>query len=565
MNETVLLGLMPYWNPLIPPMGIACLKSYLEASGVHVKVIDLNIEPQFQEIQDRYFKSLMEYIPPEKQGNSLNIGMDVISGHLMAHQNHSDKNTYNQLIKQIVYNTFFTQLTDGQVQYLSEFMETFYTQLNEYLSAILEKEKPSVLGLSVYNTTLPASLFAFKLAKQFNPTIRTVMGGGIFSGDMDIHSPNYKNFLGRTPYIDKIIVGEGEQLLLKYLRNELPPEQRVYTLENLENPVMDLSNALLPDFTGLHIPYYTMVPSYTSRSCPFNCSFCSEKVLWGKYRKKNAPQIADELEELHRLHHAQLFLMTDSLLNPVVDELSNEMIKRNLSLYWDGYLRVDEKACNPDITFQWRRGGFYRARLGLESGSPNVLEAMGKKITPAQIKNAVSSLAHAGIKTTSYWVIGHPGETEEDFQQTLDLIEEMKDDLYEADCNPFHYHLTGQVGSDQWADEKRSRLLYPEEMNEMLMLQTWVLDVPPSREEIYSRVNRFVKHCEKLGIPNPYTLQTIYQADERWKSLHVNAAPSLVEFLNVKNNAAAFIDENLKIKKIVAGTVEIKDEGDWAF
>ena len=74
------------------------------------------------------------------------------------------------------------------------------------------------------------------------------------------------------------------------------------------------------------------------------------------------------------------------------------------------------------------------------------------KITTEQIKSAVASLAKAGIKTTTYWIAGYPGETEEDFQQTLDLIEEMKNDIYEAEANPFWYYLNALVKSDEWAN-----------------------------------------------------------------------------------------------------------------
>ena len=190
---------------------------------------------------------------------------------------------------------------------------------------------------------------------------------------------------------------------------------------------------------------------------------------------------------------------------------------------------------------------------------------MGKKITPAQIREAVSALAQAGIKTTTYWVIGYPGETEEDFQQTLDLVEEMKDDLYEADCNPFAYFLTGQVESDRWAEKNRSRLLYPPEARDMLMLQTWILDTPPSREETYDRLNRFVAHCRALGIPNPYSLRDIYRADERWRKLHANAVPPLAEFLDAKNKGITPIDENKRVKKIVLSQTIPEITGDWGF
>ncbi|HLP47720.1 MAG TPA: radical SAM protein, partial [Candidatus Kapabacteria bacterium] len=311
--------------------------------------------------------------------------------------------------------------------------------------------------------------------------------------------------------------------------------------------------------------YYPSLAAYTSRSCPFQCTFCSEVIMWGKYRKKKAAKVVAELKTLSEKYGEQLFVMSDSLLNPIVTELADEFIKTNLSIYWDGYLRADNPVCNTDNTMLWRRGGFYRARLGLESGSERILKAMGKKITPQQLKTAVSSLAYAGIKTTTYWVIGYPGETEEDFQQTLNLIEELKDDIYEADCNPFIYYLSGQVNSHVWGSQGKSILLYPENAREMLIIQTWILDGLPTREETFQRIKRFVRHSRDIGIPNPYSMQEIYEADERWKKLHKNAVPSLVEFQANKDSGRPFIDECKHIKKTVSAEKIKIDEGGWGF
>jgi radical SAM superfamily enzyme YgiQ (UPF0313 family) len=208
----------------------------------------------------------------------------------------------------------------------------------------------------------------------------------------------------------------------------------------------------------------------------------------------------------------------------------------------EGYISV----CDVNNTLLWRRAGFYRARLGLESGSRHLLDLMGKKTTPEQMKTAVSSLAYAGIKTTSYWVVGHPGETEADFQQTLKLLEELKDDLYEADCTPFQYFLTGQSNSHNWKKKHKSVPLYHPDSRDMLMVQTWILEAKPSRQEIYERVSRFVRHCQNLGIPNPYSLKDTYKADKRWKKLQPNAVPELLEFSKTVN-----IAENRGDKKIL--------------
>ncbi len=230
-----------------------------------------------------------------------------------------------------------------------------------------------------------------------------------------------------------------------------------------------------------------------------------------------------------------------------------------MSCYYVGYLRVCDEACNIENTMQWRRGGFYRARLGVESGSQHVLDMMSKGITVEQIKGTISTLAMAGIKTTVYIVIGHPGETEEDFQASLDLMEELKNDIWEAECNPFNYYYSNQNSEDFWASKRR--LLYPEYATDMLIAQTWTLDIEPQREEVYNRMGRFVQHCDKLGIPNPYSIEEIYKADERWKKLHKNAVPSEVELKDPNN----FVDECKYVQDLVMVKSSIKNDSDFNF
>jgi hypothetical protein len=547
-KEKILLALLPFWDPQIPPLGIVSLKTFLQENGYNIKTVDANILEEFSEIHHRYFTILEEFIPADQQGNFHNVGQDVMRNHMMSHIHYQDENDYIDLVKTLVYKTFYAEITGPGVRGLNQTLQDFYHALEQYFLDLLVREEPEILGLSVYRGNLAASMFALRLTRRHYPHIKTVMGGAVLAGELAVGSENLEYFLEKAPYIDKIIAGEGEILFLKYLRGELPEAQRVYTLEHIGGETLDLNRPtpIVPDFSDLDLGFYPHLPAYASRSCPFQCSFCTETVYWGKYRKKNASQVVEEMTALYRQHKSQLFLMCDSLLNPVINDLADALVESGLSLYWDGYLRADPRVCDRDGTLQWRRGGFYRARLGIESGSPHVLELMGKKISPEQIKTAVSSLADAGIKTTTYWVIGHPGETEADFQQTLDILEEMRDDIYEAWCSPFNYYKTGQVDSQRWAG--KSRLLYPPAAKDMLVVQTWTPRVEPSREETYSRMNRFVRHCKKLGVPNPYSLLEFYHADERWKKLHKNAVPSLVEF----ENKDVYLDENKTVKRVIA-------------
>jgi radical SAM superfamily enzyme YgiQ (UPF0313 family) len=546
-REKILLVLLPFWSTLMPPLGIAALKSYLQQYNYDVTVIDANTEDQFKELQEKYFNTLKGYIPPGRQGNFYNVGNDVLRNHMMAHLHYDDETGYNRLIKIIIYQTYFTDISEPHVKELDEILCEFYSRLEHYLIALIQEEGPTVLGLSVFEDTLPASLFSFKITKEKYPHIRTVIGGGVFTSRMAVGSPNWQLFLEKTPYIDKILVGEGEILFRKYLAGELPPSQKVATLEEINGETLDLSTVGVPDFSGLNMEYYLYQGTYTSRGCPFQCSFCSETVFWRNYRKKDAKQIVREMMHLYRQYDSQLFLMGDSLLNPIVNDLAGELLDTDTAIYWDGYIRADRHVCDLENTRMWRRAGFYRARLGIESGSQHVLDLMDKKIRVQQVKDALASLAHAGIKTTTYWVIGHPGETEEDFRMTLDFIEELKDCIYEVDCNPFEYYLAGQAHSPRWVGEHKHLSVYPGSAKDMLIIQTYTLDCQPSREETYKRVSRFIQHCKQLGIPNPYSLYDIFKADERWKAIHKNAVPAAAEF----KGSRTYIDECKHVQDIL--------------
>jgi hypothetical protein len=95
----------------------------------------------------------------------------------------------------------------------------------------------------------------------------------------------------------------------------------------------------------------------------------------------------------------------------------------------------------------------------------------------------------------------------------------------------------------------------------MLLTQTWSLHLEPSREEIYERVFRFTRHCDKLGIPNAYSVSDLYKADERWKKLHVNAVPSLIEVADMARDYR----EGIRIERLKPVENVREDDGDFGF
>lgn len=544
MNK-IILSLLPYWTPQIPPLGISALKSFLLDYYDNIKTFDFNIDEDLRENYDEYFNYIKPHCEVYLNGSFYNIGHDVLQNHMMAFLNKTDDEAYCKLVKVLIYNTFYIDVNDDFVEFLNQIIHRMFDNMRKQIIKLIDIENPDVFGLSVYKGNLPLSLYAFKIIKSEFPNIITVMGGAVFAQTLNIKSPDFKYFLNKYGnYIDKIIVGEGELLFLKALQESDNKDKKVYLQTDIDNKLYDISSAKIPDFSDLNMEFYPTISTYTSRSCPFQCNFCTETMYWGEYRKKPDTQIVNDLISLNANYGSKLFLLCDSLINPIISNLSKGINERKLDYYWDGYLRIDKNSINADEVYKWRKGGFYRARIGIESGSEDVLKKMNKNISIDSIKRTLINLANHGIKTTTYWIVGYPEETLEDFNKTLKLIDELSDYIYEAHCNPFGYYYDGQPNSNNWADYRET--LYPEWSKEMLLTQTWTLNLEPTREETYNRLQIFAEHCAKLGIANPYSLYEINKADDRWKSIHFNAVPPLVQFKN-KN---AIIKDEFKDNKI---------------
>ena len=101
-QKKVLLLLLPFWDPQIPPLGIACLKSYLSNHDFPVKTADANVEEKLRECRERYYHVLKENVPENKRKHLYNIGHEVLKNHMMAHLHNENEKNYRELVKIVV-------------------------------------------------------------------------------------------------------------------------------------------------------------------------------------------------------------------------------------------------------------------------------------------------------------------------------------------------------------------------------------------------------------------------------------------------------------------------------
>src|SRR6185369_12091451 len=138
---------------------------------------------------------------------------------------------------------------------------------------------------------------------------------------------------------------------------------------DLNGEPLDMKKVPSPNFSDFNLSNYYHLTIEGARSCPFQCSFCSETIQWGDYRKKPADLFADQVIELAKRYHNKSFFLGDSLMNPYIFQFSNALLEKRADVLYDGYLRADKPVMWRDKVKLWARSGLYRARLGIESAA----------------------------------------------------------------------------------------------------------------------------------------------------------------------------------------------------
>jgi len=168
----------------------------------------------------------------------------------------------------------------------------------------------------------------------------------------------------------------------------------------------------------------TVVPFSMTYGCPFNCGFCNFAQLG--MTEKSMDVAFQELRDIAELGIVQKIWFTDDnfLLTPSkVEQFCQRFIDEGLPFSWMSFIRAS--SITPRTVELMKKSNVELLVLGLESGSPTVLQAMNKRDKVSHYQKAMSLLLANDIDTELAFVFGFPGETDDTVSETINFINSL--------------------------------------------------------------------------------------------------------------------------------------------
>ena len=386
MKKTVIILLPIFW-PNLPPLSLVSLKGFINKYNIPIDIIDFN----------NYFFDLVSNDLKKKWIISCNQSLEA-----------------------------------G----ILDILKTQYGDLyNDMIDRLL---KYDIVGFSCYKSNYEVSKEIAQILRNIDPRIETIFGGP------EITRQYFKlhDALSKEPgnSADFIVAGEGELPLLDYLT-----DRRLNSNVSAFWELNDLTELPAPDYTGIDFSKYHKKNSVSlmyNRGCIRACKFCSERLLYKKFKRGSADSIIAQIKH-HKSNGISQFIFHDSIINAdynALEELCDKIISNFGNIKWEAQIAV--RSDMPEKLFaKMKNSGCYNLFIGLESGSNRTLSAMNKGFSTAEAIYFFRKLNTAGLHFGISIIAGYPGETQQDFIDSVDFVINNKSIIPKiVQINPYIYY-----------------------------------------------------------------------------------------------------------------------------
>ena len=171
------------------------------------------------------------------------------------------------------------------------------------------------------------------------------------------------------------------------------------------------------------------LPILTSRGCPYSCDFCVVPELNARrWRPRTPTEVVDEIETLKKNYHVSHFQIED--LNPTVDasrwnSISSEILSRGIKINYSFVSGTKSETLKLENLEHYYKSGLRYVSISPESGSPRLMDLIGKKFDYKHGIDLIRECKRVGIKTQACFLVGHPDETESDYKLTQEYLKDL--------------------------------------------------------------------------------------------------------------------------------------------
>lgn len=302
--------------------------------------------------------------------------------------------------------------------------------------ASVKAARPDIVGFGGMVTR-------FRIVRELTSRVRSEVPGAFLMAGNTGATTLPEMYLRRCG-LDAVVLGEGERTAvdlagalssgtgwrdvpgLAFLDREVVrmtvPREPVPDLDSLPWPAWDLFP--IEKYIGSYDHRQKLVRHLevvASRGCPYSCVYCY-RIYGRRVRRRSPESIVSELEELVRRYGIEYTGFPDDLFTSdrgFVLETCRLMRGKLPGLKWSCLGRVN--TVDEEMLQEMGRSGCDWISYGIESGSDEMLRAMGRGVTAEQCLRAVRMTRRAGIHADGSFMIGMYGETAQTVQETVDF------------------------------------------------------------------------------------------------------------------------------------------------
>lgn len=286
---------------------------------------------------------------------------------------------------------------------------------------------------SMTGSQIVSAIDVSRFIKQFFKNVPLVWGG--------IHATLMPEQVINNSYVDIVSIGEGESNIVNLARTlemglDLKNVSGIYYKENKEikmtppKDLFDLNNSLYPSWDIVDVSKYNVMGLQTGRGCPFPCEYCYN-IAYNKMKWRSIPLelIFSEIELLvEKYKKRSIFFYDDNFFTSKkrVEDICSFILKKQYDIRWYTTCRSDYFTKYGEDFFRLvKESGCETLAIGVESGSQRILDMLHKQETVEDSINMAYISKKVGIIPECGFMIGIPGETEEDRVKTFDFIDKL--------------------------------------------------------------------------------------------------------------------------------------------